>query len=176
MSIIGARGYDGQVKLPETSEWVLHTVAVIAQLPAGSTVSGAQLAEHFGVPGPYLSKQLAKLVRAGVLTGSTGPRGGFRLARDPGAISILDLVTAVDGAADPYVCRELRQQGRGAARPEDCTRPCGLAVVMRQAHEAWRASLAGVTVAEVVATLPASVLEKNRRLLLGEGVTEPQSR
>ena len=140
--------------------------AVIAQLPAGSTVSRAQLAEHFGVPGPYLSKQLAKLVRAGILTGSTGPRGGFRLAAAPERISILDLVIAVDGAADPYVCRELRQQGRGAARPEDCTQPCALATVMRRAHEAWRESLAGVTVAEVVAGLPPSVLEKNRRLLL----------
>lgn len=156
------------MKLPETSEWVLHTVAVIAQLPAGSTVSGAQLAEHFGVPGPYLSKQLAKLVRAGILTGSTGPRGGFRLAQEPDRVTILDLVTAVDGAADPYTCRELRQQGRGAARPEDCTRPCALAVVMRRAHDAWRESLAAVTVAEVVATLPESVPAKNRRLLLGE--------
>ncbi|WP_136051685.1 RrF2 family transcriptional regulator [Microbacterium sp. K36] len=155
------------MKLPETSEWVLHTVAVIAQLPAGSTVSGAQLAEHFGVPGPYLSKQLAKLVRAGILTGSTGPRGGFRLARDPENIRVLDLVTAVDGAADPYVCRELRQQGRGAARPEDCTAPCGLAVVMRRAHEAWRATLEAVSIAEVVATLPDTVPAKNRRLLLG---------
>ncbi|MEU4017326.1 Rrf2 family transcriptional regulator [Microbacterium sp. NPDC028030] len=154
------------MKLPETSEWVLHSVAVIAQLPAGSTVSGAQLAEHFGVPGPYLSKQLAKLVRAGILTGSTGPRGGFRLAREPEQLSILELIGAVDGAADPYVCRELRQQGRGAARPEDCTRPCALAAVMRRAHDAWRESLSGVTVAQIVAGLPAEVLEKNRRLLL----------
>ncbi|MFF5627229.1 Rrf2 family transcriptional regulator [Microbacterium sp. LWH10-1.2] len=153
------------MKLPETSEWVLHTATVIAQLPPGSTVSAAQLSEHFGVAGPYLSKQLAKLVRAGILTGSTGPRGGFRLAREPERISILDLVTAVDGAADPYVCRELRQQGRGAARPEDCRNPCALASAMRAAHEAWRASLANVTLAGIVDGLPASVIEKNRRLL-----------
>ena len=141
------------MKLPETSEWVLHTVAVIAQLPAGSTVSGAQLAEHFGVPGPYLSKQLAKLVRAGILTGSTGPRGGFRLAREPESITILDLVPAQDGAADPYICRELRQPGRGAARPEDCAAP--------------RAPLEAVSIAGVVGTLPDTAPAKHRRLLLG---------
>lgn len=167
MSTIGVSDILGKMKLPETSEWVLHSAAVIAQLPPGATVSGAQLSEHFGVPGPYLSKQLAKLVRAGILSGSTGPRGGFRLARDPSAITVLDLVAAVDGAGDPYVCRELRQQGRGAARPEDCTRPCALASVMRSAHEAWRASLAAVTLSEVVGGLPDAVLEKNRRLLLG---------
>ncbi|WP_067201432.1 RrF2 family transcriptional regulator [Microbacterium sp. XT11] len=153
------------MKLPETSEWVLHTAAVIAQLPDGATVSAAQLAEHFGVPGPYLSKQLAKLVRAGILTGSTGPRGGFRLARDPQRISMLDLVVAVDGGGNPYVCREIRQQGRGAARPEDCTEPCALAVAMRDAHEAWRASLRSVSLAQIVAGLSDAVIEKNRRLL-----------
>lgn len=154
------------MKLPETSEWVLHTAAMLAQLPAGAVVSGAQLTEHFGVPGAYLSKQLAKLVRAGILTGTTGPRGGFRLAREPDRISILDLVAAVDGAADPYICRELRQHGRGAARAEDCTRPCALASAMRAAHEAWRDALARVTLAHIVATLPESAVQKNRDLLL----------
>lgn len=154
------------MKLPETSEWVLHSIAVLAQLPTDTTISCAQLAEHFGIPSPYLSKQLAKLVRAGLLSGSTGPRGGFRLTKAPDQISLLDLVTAIDGAADPYVCRELRQQGRGAASPEDCTHPCALAEAMRHAHEAWRRSLSGVTVGEIVAGLPTSVHEKNRRLLL----------
>jgi len=36
---------------------------------------------------------------------------------------------------------------------------------MRQAHEAWRASLRSVTLAEIVAGLSDSVIEKNRRLL-----------
>lgn len=109
------------MKLPETSEWVLHTVTVIAQLPAGTTVSGAQLAEHFGVPGPYLSKQLAKLVRAGVLTGSTGPRGGFRLAKEPERISILDLVVAVD--APPIPTSAGRSASRGEEPPARRTAP-----------------------------------------------------
>ncbi|MDP3951949.1 Rrf2 family transcriptional regulator [Microbacterium sp.] len=156
------------MKLPETSEWALHATAVLAQLPPATTISGAQLAEHFAVPGPYLSKQLAKLVRAGLLTGSTGPRGGFRLALPPEQITLLDLVRAIDGDADPYVCRELRQQGRGAARPEDCTNMCALAAAMRTAHEAWRASLQSVTLGDIVSGLSSGVLEKNRRLLIDD--------
>ncbi len=168
MSIIRVAAYPGQVKLPETAEWALHATAVIAQLPTDSRVFGAQLAEHFDVPAPYLAKQLAKLVRAGILTGSTGPRGGFRLARVPEKITLLDLVRAIDGDADPYVCREIRQQGRGAARPEDCTRMCALAAAMRQAHEAWRASLQSVTLGEIVAGLSPEAIAKNRRLLIEE--------
>lgn len=156
------------MKLPETAEWAFHAAAVIAQLPAAARVSSGQLAEHFDVPAPYLSKQLAKLVRAGILTGSTGPRGGFRLARMPEQITMLDLVRAIDGDADPYVCREIRQRGRGAARPEDCTNVCALAAAMRKAHEAWRASLRNVTLGEIIAGLSPELIAKNRRLLLEE--------
>lgn len=153
------------MKLPESCEWVLHCAAALAQLPAGDTASTGQLAEHFGVPAPYLAKQLAALVRAGVLTASTGPRGGFRLARAAGRITVLDVVEAVDGGTDPYQCRELRQQGRGAAPAEECTEPCGLATTMRAAHDAWRASLAAVSLADIVGSLPPEIPDRTRRLL-----------
>lgn len=39
------------------------------------------------------------------------------------------------------------------------------AVVMREAHDAWRTSLSSVSLADIVAGLPDAVIEKNRRLL-----------
>lgn len=168
-----AMGRVGHVKLPESSEWVLHCAASLAQLPEGQSATTRQLAEHFGLPGPYLAKQLAHLVRAGVLAGSTGPRGGFRLARPPEETTVLHIVEAVDGAADPYQCRELRQQGRGALPPEACAEPCVLAQVMRRAHDAWRSHLASVTLADVISTLSPETLAQTRRLLdRGEGAGE----
>ena len=104
------------VKLPESTEWALHCVTALAQVP-DEAVSATQLAEHFALPAPYLSKQLALLVRAGVLSGTTGPRGGYRLSTSPSRLTLLEVVEAVDGSADPYTCREIRQQGRGAAPP-----------------------------------------------------------
>ena len=157
------------MKLPETTEWVLHCATALAQMPDGDTVSTGQLADHFGVPAPYLAKQLAQLVRHGVLTASTGPRGGFRLARDPADISILDVVEAIDGGTDPYVCREIRQQGRGAATPAECRDPCQLVTVMGRAHDAWRESLRSTSLADVVSTLPPAVPAKTRRLLVRPG-------
>jgi Rrf2 family protein len=153
------------VKLPESAEWVLHCAASLAQLDGGAAASTAQLAEHFGVPAPYLAKQLAHLVRAGLLTATTGPRGGFRLARPASQITVLDVIEAVDSGADPYQCREIRQHGRGALPAEDCTEPCVLATTMRAAHEAWRASLAAVSLADIIGTLPAGTPARIRRLL-----------
>jgi Rrf2 family protein len=153
------------MKLPESTEWVLHATASLAQLDHGVTASAAQLAEHYGVPVAYLAKQLQALVRAGVLSGTTGPRGGFRLARPAGQITLLQIVEAVDGGSPFYTCNEIRQTGRGASPPEQCREACGLAVRMAAAEAAWRESLRAVTVADVVASLPAGVPERTRSLL-----------
>ncbi|MFG1931996.1 RrF2 family transcriptional regulator [Mycobacterium sp. NPDC048908] len=156
------------MKLPEGTEWVLHCAASLAQLPDGDSASAAALAAHFGLPQAYLAKHLASLVRAGVLTGTTGPRGGFRLARPASEITVLDIVEAVDGRADPYLCREIRQQGRGALPAEECQERCILATIMGRAHEAWLTSLASCTLADIVDTLPPEIPERTRRLLARE--------
>jgi Rrf2 family protein len=153
------------VKLPESTEWVLHCAASLAMLEPGQAASAAQLAEHHGVPVAYLAKQLKSLVRAGVLTASTGPRGGFRLARPAEQVTLLQVVEAVDGASPFYVCREIRQRGRGASPPEVCRSPCGLAAAMATAERAWRASLDATTLADIVAGLPPGVGPRTRGLL-----------
>jgi Rrf2 family protein len=153
------------VKLPESTEWVLHAVTSLAQLEPGGTASTTQLAAHYDVPAPYLAKQLQALVRAGVLGATTGPRGGFRLARPPEQITLLQIVEAVDGASPFYVCNEIRQHGRGAVPPEQCRQACGIAARMAQAEQAWRQSLAAVTVADIVGSLPRGLPERTRALL-----------
>lgn len=152
------------MRLPESLEWALHCTASLAQMP-GETVSTARLAEHFGLPPAYLAKQLALLVRAEVLAGATGPRGGFRLARAPSEITVLEIVEAISGRANPYQCREIRQQGRGALPPEQCQERCVIAATMDRAHAAWRDNLAAVTVADLVGTLSDELQERTRRLL-----------
>ncbi|MGW4794536.1 RrF2 family transcriptional regulator, partial [Nonomuraea sp. NPDC004297] len=138
------------MKLPASTEWLLHCATTLAQLPPGATTSAAQLAQYYDLPAPYLAKQLQALVKAGVLTATTGPRGGFRLARQASEITLLHIVEAVDGASSPYECREIRQQGRGALSPEECASVCVLAQKMHEAHQAWRSSLSGVSLADVI--------------------------
>ncbi|ARX85900.1 Rrf2 family transcriptional regulator [Streptomyces alboflavus] len=150
-----------------STEWVLHCATSLAQLEPGATASAAQLAGHFGVPQAYLAKQLQPLVKAGVLAATTGPRGGFRLARQAAEVTLLDIVEAVDGAASPYECREIRQQGRGALPAEDCRAACPIAARMADAHAAWRASLASVSLADLLAEIPEWAPERTRRLLTG---------
>jgi Rrf2 family protein len=153
------------MKLPESTEWVLHAATALAQLDPGSAASAAQLAEHYDLPAAYLAKQLQALVRAGVLTAITGPRGGFRLARPADQITMLQVVEAVDGGSSFYTCNEIRQKGRAAAPPQQCREACGLAARMAEAEAAWRQSLRAVTIADIVTSLPQGVPERTRELL-----------
>jgi Rrf2 family protein len=157
------------VKLPVSTEWVLHCATTLAQLEPGATASAKQLAEYYDLPGPYLAKQLQALVRAGVLVATTGPRGGFRLARPAAEITLLQLVEAVDGAAPPYECRESRQQGRGALPAEDCRDTCILARKMAEAHDAWRQHLAAIKLEGILAELPATAPARTRSRLGASG-------
>jgi Rrf2 family protein len=155
------------MKLPRSTEWLLHCTTSLAQLEPGSTASAAQLSAYFDVPTAYLAKQLQALVKAGVLSGTTGPRGGFRLAKPASEITLLEIVEAVDGVSSPYECREIRQQGRGALPADECRGPCILAVKMAEAHEAWRTTLAATTVADILATLPPSAPSRTHSRLIG---------
>jgi DNA-binding IscR family transcriptional regulator len=78
---------------------------------------------------------------------------------------MLQVVEALDGTSPFYQCNEIRQQGRGAAPPEECRRTCSLALRMYEAEAAWRDSLAGVTIADIVKGLPRGVPQRTRTLL-----------
>ncbi len=58
---------------------------------------GRDLAEELAVPAHYLAKVLATLARRGLLTASRGARGGYRLARHPREIALIEIVEPFEG-------------------------------------------------------------------------------
>ena len=90
------------MRLNEGVEWGIPVCLLLARLADEAPISGRRLAESHELPTAYTAKQLQALVRAGVLTSTSGPRGGFRLARSADQISLLDIVDAIEGGAhDP---------------------------------------------------------------------------
>ncbi|MGS2617684.1 RrF2 family transcriptional regulator [Micromonospora sp. LZ34] len=135
------------MKLSGGVEWALHCCVVLTT--ATEPVPAARLAELHDVSGSYLAKQLQALSRAGLVTSVQGKAGGYVLTRAPELITILDVVTAVDGAQPTFVCTEIRQRGPLATPPEACTRPCPIARAMAGADAAWRAALQAVSIADL---------------------------
>src|SRR6478609_2561752 len=87
------------MKLSDGVEWGTHVTTLLAVLPPGRALPAAKLAEYHGVPAAYLAKHLQSLSRAGILESVQGPRGGYRLARPAGDITLLEVVSGPDGAA-----------------------------------------------------------------------------
>lgn len=139
------------MRLGEGIEWALHCCGVLGALPHPFTLSANRLAEYHGIPGPYLAKHLQALSRAGIVESVPGPKGGYRMARPADAVTILDVVLAVEGGEPAFECTEIRQQGPCAVDDERAYfKPCGIKTVMLRAERAWRRSLAEHTVADLV--------------------------
>jgi Rrf2 family protein len=134
-------------------EWSIHACHLMAELPPDAALSAAQLARFFDLPTPYLRKHLQALSRAGITAASPGPRGGYRLARPAGEVTLLDVVEAVEGRSPAFRCTEIRQRGLAALPARMCRRPCAIAAAMAAAEKVWRAQLAGVTIADISATV-----------------------
>ena len=138
-------------------EWALHCASILARLPEGVRLSTKALADFHGVPKEYLSKALQALSTAGLVEGTLGPKGGYRLAKAAGEISFLDIVEAVEGAKRTFNCSEIRQNNPCLEAKTEFPKPCAIARVMWDADEAWRAVLAQKTLADVMTALESDV-------------------
>lgn len=63
----------------------------------GEAVQVRVIGDRQGIPGRYLEQIFQKLRRADLVRGKRGPGGGYRLARPASAITLLDVVEAVEG-------------------------------------------------------------------------------
>lgn len=62
----------------------------------GTRVSAAEIADARELPRPLVAKVLAQLSLHHITSGTTGPTGGYRLARHPKDISLFDIVSAFE--------------------------------------------------------------------------------
>lgn len=64
------------------------------------------IGERQGIPARYLEQIFQRLRRAELVTGKRGPGGGYVLARPPAAITLRDVVEAVEGRAESWLALE----------------------------------------------------------------------
>ncbi len=117
----------------------------------GGPLAGSAIAKSQGLPAKFLEGILAELRRAGIVSSQRGAEGGYRLARPASAITIADVMRAIDGPL-----AEVR-----GVRPEH-THYDGSASRLQDVWIAVRASLRSVleatTLADVASgQLPAAV-------------------
>ena len=105
-------------------EYALRALTHISLNLDMELIRAQEIAEAENLPAPFLAKLLQQLARSGVLVSVKGPKGGFGLARPPQEISLMEVVSAVDGEEGFKRCAV------GLAECTDET-PCPL-------HDTWK--------------------------------------
>jgi FeS assembly SUF system regulator len=106
-------------------------------------VNAAAVAEATRLPPATVAKLLKRLAHAGIVAGARGAAGGYRLARAPEAISIAEVVAAIDGEIGVTQC---------ASHVEGCERThfCPTRPHWAHINRAVSQALGAVTLAEMV--------------------------
>ncbi len=116
-----------------------------------------------GVPEPTVAKVLKALSAAGLVASQRGARGGYRLAQPLHAITVADVITAIDGPIALTACVD------GAPGTCDMHPRCALRGRWDLVNDAIHQALAAITLAEMrAASIPAGL-----RIAPGFALTAP---
>ncbi len=121
----------------------VRAVVALAKLPEGTYAGAVRIAREIGAPQTYLGKLLQTLAREGLVESQKGLGGGFRLARDPRNINVLDVVEPFEHVS--------RWTGCILGRPEcSDTDPCAIHDRWKAVRDAYLRMLRRATIAELV--------------------------
>ena len=137
-------------------DYALRACVELAAAAGDGPVKGERIAQAQGVPLKFLENILLDLRHAGLVHSQRGAEGGYWLARPAAAVSLADVIRAVEGPiANVRGVRPEQVEYDGAARP--------LQDVWIALRASMRAVLEDVTLADLAAgRLPEPVLELTR--------------
>jgi len=127
------------MRLSSMADYAVVTMTAAARHCGGARVSAGQLAAETGLPAPTVQKLVSRLTAAGLLRSTRGMGGGLKLARPAAAITLADIVEAVEG---PIVLTQCLDH----ANEHCCTLDgsCAVKPHWPLVNEALRGALAGV--------------------------------
>lgn len=136
-------------------EYGIHCLLWLVDSSSGQP-SSRDLAELQGISPSFVAKIFPKLEKAGIVQAAAGVRGGYRLARAPTDVTVLDIVDAIEGNKPLFDCKEIRD--RCAVFGDDppnwaTTGVCAIHAAMLRAETAMRDSLALETLASLAAVV-----------------------
>lgn len=132
------------MRLSNLADYAVVTMTAAARRCGGGRVSASELAAETGLPAPTVAKVVSRLTAAGLLRSVRGAHGGLQLARPAAAITLADVVEAMEGPIALTACVE----GEECALDHDCTVRAHWPVV----NAAVRGALAGITLTQLVTT------------------------
>ena len=105
------------MQITRQADYALRAMLYLAQLEPTERAATSQIADIQRIPPSFLAKIISQLSIAGLIHTSRGARGGVSLARPPEAISVLEVVEAIDG---PIALNECSQSAGACPFGESC--------------------------------------------------------
>ena len=138
------------MRLSSMADYAVVTMSAAARHCGGARVSAAELAVETGLPAPTVQKLVSLLSRAGLLRSVRGSGGGLQLARPAAAITLADIVEAVEG---PIALTSCVESGK-----HDCALEgsCSVQPHWGIVNAAMRGALAGIPLTQLAAQAPST--------------------
>ena len=94
------------LRLSKKADYALMAMKHLAIKSAAgpSSTSAREIAEQYDIPIELMAKVLQRLARRGLLTSHQGTRGGYTLSKPTAAISVADIIQAMDGPLTVTAC------------------------------------------------------------------------
>ena len=105
------------LRLPDKLLFAIEAVVDIAYHGGGQPVQSKEITRRQGIPARYLEQALQQLVRAGVLIGVRGPRGGYRLARERWRVTLGEILRAIGDRGESGRSKAGSALGHKVVRP-----------------------------------------------------------
>ena len=129
------------MRLSNLADYAVVAMCAASRHCGGAKTSAGELAAETGLPVPTVQKLVSKLSAAGLLRSSRGAGGGLQLARPAAAITVADIVEAVEGPIALIVCIE--------AGECDFEHGCTMKPHWPIINNALRGALAGIPLTEL---------------------------
>lgn len=107
------------LSLSKKTDYALLALSYLTHAGADRAVNTKELAEKYSIPHELLAKIMQRLAKAGLVISTSGPAGGYRLARSPEAISIGLVIEVIDGP--PAIIHCMKSSGNSCDQHDKCT-------------------------------------------------------
>ncbi|NTU77916.1 MAG: Rrf2 family transcriptional regulator [Chloroflexales bacterium] len=104
------------MRISSKGDYGLRALFDLAQRFGEGPIQSEEIARRQGIPVNYLNQLLITMRRGGLIESLRGPQGGHLLARHPEAITLLEILTVLEG---PLLPDEPARDGLGPTVPED---------------------------------------------------------
>ncbi len=129
-------------KLSKKADYGLIAVKHLAMHRSDHACSATEISEEYGISTTLMAKVLQKLARVGLVAAKHGSSGGYQLAKEPGQITALDVITAIDGPVLITSC--VTSHGNC-----DATDRCSVREPLRRVNESILGVLSMVTISQM---------------------------